>query len=90
MMFPQNLQITNRNRNNFQNMEVLIFRTDIKSDENLKDITEQLNSLRGIHKWTVDLDAWEKILRVEAKGITANEIEDAVKKKNYFCEELKD
>lgn len=71
-------------------MEILIFRTDIITDENLNDISVQLNSIRGIHKWTVDLEDHEKILRVEATGITANEIEHAVKQMNYFCEELKD
>ncbi len=71
-------------------MEVFVFRTDINTDENIKDIAGQLNSMRGVHKWSVDLDDHEKILRVVSGGATADEVAGAVKKKNYFCEELPD
>ena len=71
-------------------MEVLVFRTDINTDENIKDISEQLNSIRGVFKWTVDLEDHEKILRVESRGVTADEVTRAVKDKNYLCEEHPD
>lgn len=71
-------------------MDIFVFRTGIENNEHINDIAPQLNSLRGIHKWNFDLEDHEKILRVEAVGITAGSVVDTLSKANYFCEELPD
>lgn len=71
-------------------MEILIFKTDINTEDNLNEISSHLNSIKEIHKWTVDLEDREKILRIESNGLTALEIENRVKELNYNCKELDD
>ena len=71
-------------------MEVLVFRTGVNNTENIDAIAGKFNSMNGIHKWSFDLDDNEKILRVEAVGISPREIENVLTGMNYYCEELPD
>jgi hypothetical protein len=71
-------------------MDIFVFRTGVTKTEHVHKVAPHLNSLSGIHKWTFDLDDSEKILRVEAAGISAGEIEKTLAKANYYCEELPD
>ncbi len=71
-------------------MEVFVFRTGVEKQEQIKNIAPHLNSLRGVYKWSFDLDDHENILRIEAVGISPDDIETALLRANYFCEELPD
>jgi len=71
-------------------MEILVFRTGVESTEHVENIAPRLNSIKGIYKWSFDLDDHEKILRVEAAGISPRSIEKALLGMNYYCEELED
>lgn len=71
-------------------MEILVFKTGIESDEQVKNIAPHLNSIKGIYKWSFDLDDHEKILRVEAAGISPRSIEMTLLGMNFYCEELPD
>lgn len=74
----------------YNDMEILVFRTGVADHKQLQNIAPKLNSLRGVHKWSFDLDDHEKILRIEAVGISPGEIENTLLSANYFCEELPD
>lgn len=71
-------------------MEVLVFKTGVIDTEHIGSIAPHLNSMNGIYKWSFDLDDSEKILRVEAVGISPREIENVLNGMNYYCEELPD
>jgi hypothetical protein len=71
-------------------MEILVFRTGVESTEHVENIAPHLNSITGIYKWSFDLDDHEKILRVEAAGISPRSIEKTLAGMSYYCEELED
>lgn len=71
-------------------MEILVFRTGVESTEHVENIAPHLNSINGIYKWSFDLDDHEKILRIEAAGISPRSIEKTLAGMNYYCEELPD
>lgn len=71
-------------------MDIFVFRTGVEKQEQIRNIAPQLNSLRGVNKWSFDLEDHENILRIEAVGISPAEIENTLLKANYFCEELPD
>ncbi len=71
-------------------MEVYVFRTGVEKEDDIKKLAPHLNSLKGVYKWTFDLEDSENILRVEAAGIPASEIERILALQDCFCEELPD
>lgn len=71
-------------------MEILVFRTGVENNEHIENIAPHLNSIKGIYKWSFDLEDSENILRIEAAGISPRSIEDTLAGMNYYCEELED
>jgi hypothetical protein len=69
-------------------MEVLVFKTNIRYRKNIDDIGTHLDSLQGIIRWNVDLHDRDKVLRIEAQGLCAREIENTLAGAGYSCEEL--
>ena len=55
-------------------MEVLVFSTSIRNDRDVGIISEELNHLSGILDWSVDLEDWEKVLRVEGINLCSSDI----------------
>ncbi len=41
-----------------------------------------------IHKWNVDFDDWEKVLRIESRGITSTDVSDALQAICIYATEL--
>ena len=61
--------------------QILIFRTSVK---NVRDFT----LCPQIYKWNVDMENWEKVLRIECQGITPTEISKALRAINIYAQEL--
>lgn len=53
---------------------ILIFRTSITTREDIGRIEILFAQYPCIHKWSVDFEDWEKVLRIESIGITADRI----------------
>lgn len=51
-----------------------VFKTSLQSKKEVDKISEVIESLPGILEWSVDLDNWEKVLRIVCVGINASEI----------------
>ncbi len=51
-----------------------VFRTNLQTPEDVEDISMTLNSMQGIIDWSVDLEDWENVLRVEGAGINPERI----------------
>ena len=68
-------------------MQILIFRTSISTRSDLKRLRELLSRYPQVEKWNVDLEDWEKILRIECNGLTAGELivapPNSYNRKNY-------
>lgn len=47
-------------------MELLIFRTDIKSVDKVRHIQSILDDYPGVISWSVDLEDIDNVLRIEA------------------------
>uniref|UniRef100_UPI00404B1FA4 hypothetical protein n=1 Tax=Flavobacterium sp. TaxID=239 RepID=UPI00404B1FA4 len=70
-------------------MIVLVFRTSIKSKNDIKLVANYLNNNDAVLTWNVDLDDWENILRIEAKRESlAEQIIQNINNFGFKCEEL--
>ena len=68
---------------------IIVFRTTIKTESNIKSIAHYLNNHNAISRWNVDLEDRESILRIEAKkNIQVERIIDTIQILGYDCEEL--
>ena len=71
-------------------MEILVFKTDIRSRKKVNELAPYLEDVEGIIKWNVDLQDVDNVLRVEAASISAATIEQKLQQAGYYCEELQD
>lgn len=69
-------------------MQILIFRTSISTRNDLKRLRELLSRYPQVEKWNVDLEDWEKILRIECNGLTAGELIVALRTADIYAAEL--
>ncbi|ASZ12743.1 heavy-metal-associated domain-containing protein [Chitinophaga pendula] len=64
-------------------METLKFKTNINCAGCIKAVTPHLEKAEGIKHWEVDTANPAKILTVDAEGISAETIEQVVKKAGF-------
>ena len=69
-------------------METLQFKTNINCGGCVAKVTPKLNEVKGIKSWNVDTNNPNKVLTVEADGISDKEVKDAVSKAGFKIEEL--
>ena len=69
-------------------IDVLVFKTNVFSEERLVEVAPYLNSTKGIVRWNFDLDDIDKVLRIEAADLTPNDIKNTLKYAGFYCEEL--
>ena len=67
---------------------ILIFRTYIKKEQEIKRIEKLFIHFPQIHIWNVDFEDWEKILRIECQGITPATVSDALRTIDICATEL--
>lgn len=68
--------------------DVLVFRTNIATRNALQLAGDILNKLPGISRWTVDMEDVDRVLRIEAGDICADEITTLLTHAGYSCTEL--
>ena len=68
--------------------DILIFRTSITTEQDVTWVETLFAQYSQIHKWSVDLEDWEKVLRIESKGITTNNIIDLLHTIGIIASEL--
>ena len=72
-----------------ENDDILIFRTSITTEQDLKRIELLFAQYPCIHKWNADLEDWEKVLRIESEGISPTEVIETLQTINIYASELK-
>ncbi len=70
--------------------EVMIFKTNIETDQDLNEIAIILNKEDSILKWNVDREDIDRILRIESIKRDTAMIRQKVAYAGFFCEELAD
>lgn len=72
-------------------MELLIFRTDIKTKKKVRMVKPLLDNRLNVIDWSIDLEDIDNVLRVEAmNGAEEQEIVELVASEGFYCESLPD
>lgn len=74
-------------------MNVLVFRTNINTDERVHRAACQLCKLRGrsadaVCKWSIDLEDCDCVLRIEAESLTATDVIRLLTRAGLQCDVL--
>ncbi|HTL08409.1 MAG TPA: hypothetical protein VL307_09145 [Chitinophagaceae bacterium] len=69
-------------------MNILVFKTDVRSRKKVSALAPYLQNIQGIIKWNVDLHDADKVLRVECAAVPARLIEQRLKAAGHYCKEL--
>ena len=67
---------------------ILIFRTSITTRLDLKKIEMLFVQYPQIHTWSVDLEDWEKVLRIECSDLTPDTIMNALRTISVYAVEM--
>lgn len=67
---------------------ILVFKTSIQTPVEVQFLASILDNQNGISSWSVDLDDWENILRVESEGLHPDQIISILESKNIRCKLL--
>ena len=70
--------------------EVLVFKTNILSDEDVEKIGCVLTSERNITRWNIDRDDIDKVLRIECDQLQPEAVVKLLRDAGFECEELPD
>ena len=71
-------------------MNVLIFKTNIESDNDFVEVKRALSEKNHFNECTIDLDDADKVLRILSDSFTVPEVENEVLNLGYYCKELED
>ncbi len=71
-------------------MHILIFKTNIETEEAHKEIGSLLSNHQSIIDWNIDTEDIDKVLRIESALNNTHEIITTINKAGFTCEELPD
>ena len=75
---------------NENDQSILVFKTNLTYDKDVRRISSLLDNIRGIIRWNVDLSDIDSVLRIESIRITPNYIIQLIASAGYSCAELPD
>ncbi|WP_367867953.1 hypothetical protein [Pedobacter sp. WC2423] len=67
---------------------ILLFRTDIKSEEDKQALQPLLDKDKNIEQWNVDLDDEDFVLRIVSYTLKHDQVIEMVQNCGYHCCEL--
>lgn len=71
-------------------MDILIFKTNLSNPDRINQAKPVLQNIRGIHRWNVDMQDCDNVLRIEALEVSPRAVESLLQEAGYYCEELQD
>lgn len=72
-------------------MELLLFRTDIKSKKKRRFLKSVFKEHPSILKWTIDLEDIDNVLRIEAeKSLKEDDVIGLVREHGFYIDALAD
>ncbi|UKJ06591.1 heavy-metal-associated domain-containing protein [Solitalea lacus] len=69
-------------------METLKFKTNIKCTGCISTVTPELNGLKEVKHWKVDLNSPDKVLTIEGENLNSELVEGALKAVGYKAEAI--
>ena len=69
-------------------MNILVFKTNVEDVKQVRKLSPFIRNMKGVLKWNIDLHDCDKVLRVEAYGLSPHSIEEIIQRAGYFCKEL--
>lgn len=73
-----------------QTVQVLVFKTNLQYEKDIKHISPLMGNTPGIVKWNVDQHDIDNVLRIETAWLLPQDIIRMVTGAGYLCEELPD
>ena len=67
---------------------IYIFKTSVKTKNQVKKLTPHINNMLHNKKWNFDLEDCDKILRIESEENIVVKIIDLLSIHQFYCEEL--
>ncbi|MEP1035055.1 hypothetical protein [Ekhidna sp.] len=71
-----------------KDLNVLILKSNIKTKNDVEKINQVFSQIKYIQRWTVDLDDWEHVLKIESSILTCENIAVILERFGYQCSEL--
>lgn len=71
-------------------IDILIFKTNIETEQDLNRVAPLLNQDHLIRKWSVDREDIDHVLRIESEGADEMKIKQKMEYAGFLCEELAD
>lgn len=72
-------------------MNILVFKTDIENDNKILYAASILDQHHSIHRWNVDRDDIDNVLRIEAtESLSEEEVEELLLLNGLECKALED
>jgi len=71
-------------------ISILIFKTNLHHPNDLNKVGTAMQQMGNIHRWSVDHEDTDRVLRVETTGSQAADIIQQLVVLGYQCEELTD
>lgn len=69
-------------------MNVLVFKTNINTDERVHRAACRLCKLRSVCRWSIDLEDEDCVLRIEAESLTEADVIRLLTKAGLQCDVL--
>jgi hypothetical protein len=69
-------------------MDILIFKTNIRTESDKLHVKQMLETLHGIEEWSVDCEDIDCVLRVVSRELTIEDIIKIINKAGFDCLEL--
>ncbi len=64
--------------------EILVFKTDLESEERMEAVKPFLDKHPGILRWTVDRHDIDKVLRIESENVSADDVIGLFTARRFF------
>lgn len=71
-----------------QDLNLLILKSDICTKKDVAIVNQVFSKINAIRRWSIDLEDWEHVLKVEAFILSATNIAVILEQFGYQCAEL--
>ncbi|WP_436515427.1 hypothetical protein [Ekhidna sp. To15] len=69
-------------------INVLILKSNIKTKRDVARVNQVFSQINSIKRWSVDLEDWERVLKVESTIFSCENIAVILERFGYECSEL--
>lgn len=68
--------------------KVHVLRTNIDTLSAIAEVSNLLNGISSIHRWSIDIEDIDNVLRVESDSLTSTDIIKTLQQAGYSAEDL--